>query len=91
MPDITLWSKPVIEEAEQLLVAAGQAGRLGRFQLEAAIPSAHARRAATGGTDWESIALHYEGLMRPAPTIGALVGLAADRGGYVRRRSHRVV
>jgi predicted RNA polymerase sigma factor len=37
----------------------------------------HARRAATGGTDWESIALLYEGLVHLAPTIGALVGRAA--------------
>ncbi|MDQ6703266.1 MAG: RNA polymerase subunit sigma-70 [Pseudomonadota bacterium] len=75
--DVTLWSKPMTEEADGLVVAAGQAGRLGRFQLEAAIQSAHARRAATGGTDWESIALLYEGLVRLAPTIGALVGRAA--------------
>lgn len=35
--DVTLWAKPMIEEADGLLVAAGQAGRIGRFQLEAAI------------------------------------------------------
>jgi predicted RNA polymerase sigma factor len=75
--EVTLWSKPMIEEADGLMVAAGQAGRIGRFQLEAAIQSAHARRATTGGTDWESIALLYEGLVRLAPTIGALVGRAA--------------
>ena len=75
--DVTLWAKPMIEEADGLLVAAGQAGRIGRFQLEAAIQSAHARRAATGGTDWESIALLYEELVHLAPTIGALVGRAA--------------
>jgi RNA polymerase sigma-70 factor (ECF subfamily) len=75
--DVTLWSKPMIEEADGLMVAAGQAGRIGRFQLEAAIQSAHARRAATGATDWESIALLYEGLVHLAPTIGALVGRVA--------------
>jgi RNA polymerase sigma-70 factor (ECF subfamily) len=75
--DLALWSKPMIEEADGLMVAAGQTGRIGRFQLEAAIQSVHARRAATGGTDWESIALLYEGLVHLAPTIGALVGRAA--------------
>jgi RNA polymerase sigma-70 factor (ECF subfamily) len=75
--DTTLWSQPLIEEAEQLLLAAGRAGRIGRYQLEAAIQSAHADRARTGRTDWESIALLYEGLVSHAPGIGALIGRAA--------------
>lgn len=75
--DTALWSRTMIEEAEQFLDAAERANRIGRFQLEAAIQSAHARRACTGRTDWESIALLYEGLVRLAPTIGALVGRAA--------------
>ena len=37
----------------------------------------HAQRAVTGRTDWEAVALLYEGLVRLAPTIGALVGRAA--------------
>lgn len=75
--DVMLWSRPMIEEAEQFLTAAAHAGRIGRFQLEAAIQSVHAGRASTGRTDWEAIALLYEGLVRLAPTIGALVGRAA--------------
>jgi RNA polymerase sigma-70 factor (ECF subfamily) len=50
---------------------------MGRFQLEAAIQSAHAGRKRTGRTDWEAIALLYEGVVRMAPTQGALVGRAA--------------
>nr|WP_231571713.1 hypothetical protein [Paenibacillus sp. VKM B-2647] len=65
-------------EAEKHLTDASKAGRIGRFQLEAAIQSVHAQRAWTGRTEWEEIALLYEGLMRLAPTIGALVGRAAD-------------
>jgi RNA polymerase sigma-70 factor (ECF subfamily) len=75
--DTTLWSRPLIVEAEQLLWAAERAGRIGRYQLEAAIQSAHAERAWTGRTDWEAIALLYEGLVSQAPGIGALVGRAA--------------
>ena len=75
--DVTRWSRPLIAEADRLLVAAERAGRIGRFQLEAAIQSVHARRAVAGRTDWEAIALLYEGLVRLAPTIGALVGRAA--------------
>ncbi|HKW90868.1 MAG TPA: DUF6596 domain-containing protein, partial [Methylomirabilota bacterium] len=75
--DVTRWARPMIEEAEGVLLAAGRAGRPGRFQLEAAIQSAHAHRAHSGRTDWEAIALLYEGLVRIAPTIGARVSQAA--------------
>lgn len=75
--DVTLWSQPMIEQADRLLRKAERMARLGRFQLEAAIQSVHAQRARTGETDWESIALLYEGLVRIAPAIGALVGRAA--------------
>lgn len=75
--DTARWSPPLIAEAERILAAAAQDRRMGRFQLEAAIQSVHARRARTGRTDWEAIALLYEGLVRLAPSIGALVGRAA--------------
>ncbi|WIG54394.1 MAG: RNA polymerase ECF-type sigma factor [Rhodanobacteraceae bacterium] len=75
--DVALWSMPMIGQADRLLRQAERMGRIGRFQLEAAIQSVHAQRARTGGTDWESIALLYEGLVRIAPSIGALVGRAA--------------
>jgi RNA polymerase sigma-70 factor (ECF subfamily) len=75
--DVALWSRPMIEEAEALLTMASEAKQPGRFQLEAAIQSVHARRAVTGRTDWEAIALLYAGLIRLAPTIGAQVGYAA--------------
>ncbi|MBI4269553.1 MAG: RNA polymerase subunit sigma-70 [Candidatus Rokubacteria bacterium] len=75
--DVALWSRAMIEEAEEMLAAASRAGRPGRFQYEAAIQSAHAQRAVTGRSDWEAIALLYEGLVACAPTIGARVGHAA--------------
>jgi RNA polymerase sigma-70 factor (ECF subfamily) len=75
--DVGRWSEALIEEAEAALAAAARAGQPGRFQLEAAIQSAHVHRAVTGRTDWEAIALLYEGLLRSAPTIGARVGQAA--------------
>lgn len=75
--DVTLWSRPLIEEAEHHLNEAARAGRIGRFQLEAAIQSVHAQRMWTGRTEWEAVAILYEGLVQMAPTIGLLVGRAA--------------
>ena len=75
--DVARWSRPMMEEAERLLAAAARAEKPGRFQLEAAIQSAHAQRAASGDTDREAIALLYEGLIRLAPTVGARVASAA--------------
>jgi RNA polymerase sigma-70 factor (ECF subfamily) len=75
--DVALWSRPMIEEAERGLAAAAALRTIGRFQLEAAIQSVHAHRALTGQTDWETLALLYEELVRLSPTLGALVGRAA--------------
>jgi RNA polymerase sigma-70 factor (ECF subfamily) len=75
--DVERWAWPMIEEAERTLLAAARAGVPGRFQLEAAIQSAHAQRGHSGRTDWDAIALLYEGLVRLAPTVGARVGHAA--------------
>lgn len=75
--DVGSWSAPAIREAETELAEAVRAGRIGRFQLEAAIQSVHAERAQTGRTDWAAIVLFYEHLIRLAPTLGARVGQAA--------------
>jgi predicted RNA polymerase sigma factor len=75
--DVKSWSRAMIIEAERYLNDATHAGNIGRFQLEAAIQSVHAQCAFTGRIEWEEIALLYEGLVRVAPTIGALVGRAA--------------
>jgi predicted RNA polymerase sigma factor len=70
------WSRPLMKEAEAQLRTASEAKRLGRYQLEAAIQSLHASRAATGAIPWEDILLLYEGLVRLTPGVGAAVGRA---------------
>ena len=75
--DVSKWDGGLIAEAEWLLAEAATAGRPGRFQLEAAIQSAHAHRAVSGRTDWPVIVTLYDGLIRLAPTVGALLGRAA--------------
>ena len=75
--DVAKWSGAVIAEAERALATAADKNAPGRFQLEAAIQSAHAQRVRSGTTDWEAIALLYEGLLALAPTTGARVAHAA--------------
>jgi RNA polymerase sigma-70 factor (ECF subfamily) len=78
--DPALWSRAMIVEAERELAVAGTGGRPGRYQLEAAIQSVHVQRGVTGRTNWEAVALLYDGLVALAPTVGALVGRAAAHG-----------
>jgi len=75
--DPVAWSRSAIREAEAELGAAARMGRIGRFQLEAAIQSVHVDRAQTGHTDWAAIVDFYEHLVRLAPTLGARVAQAA--------------
>lgn len=74
------WDASLITEAERELAAAATHDRMGRFQLEAAIQSVHAQRAATGETNWPVIATLYEGLYRLAPSTGVTVGRAVALG-----------
>ncbi len=78
--DTTRWDARMIEWGERLLMRAHGQGTMGRFQLEAAIQSAHVARAKTGITDWASLALLYEGLVRLAPSVGARVARAVAQG-----------
>lgn len=71
------WAASLIAEAEQRLALASRAQTLGRYQLEAAIQSAHVDGARRGTLDWPAIVDLYRGLMALAPSIGAAVGLAA--------------
>ena len=75
--DPNLWSRCLIEEAEQHLAAASKYGRPGHFQLEAAIQSVHAERGRSGRTEWAAIVRFYEQLNRISPTIGRRTGYAA--------------
>jgi predicted RNA polymerase sigma factor len=75
--DPALWCASMMAEAEEQLERAHRQGRIGRFQLEAAIQSVHAERSRSGRTDWPAVATFYEALVARAPTLGALVGRAA--------------
>ncbi len=76
--DTALWDRSLIAEGEALLRRAHTLGApLGRFQLEAAIQSAHCDRARTGTVDRATIVQLYRGLVAIAPTTGAVEALSA--------------
>ena len=59
-----------------LLLRASEFGVMGRYQLEAAIQSAHAARRLTGSTNWEAIVKLYEGLIGIMPSSVVAINLA---------------
>jgi len=75
--DTGLWDHALITQGETLLRRAHSFGRIGRFQLEAAIQSVHCARAVTGTTDWVVLRRLYSALVEVAPSLGARVSLAA--------------
>ncbi len=60
--DVGLWSLAMQGEAELILKRAAAANRIGRYQIEAAIQSAHAARRGRGEADWDAIVTLYDGL-----------------------------
>jgi RNA polymerase sigma-70 factor (ECF subfamily) len=76
--DTTLWDRSLIAEGEALLRRAhGLGAPIGRFQIEAAIQSAHCDRARSGNLDRATLVRLYRGLVAIAPTSGAVDALAA--------------
>jgi len=78
--DPARWDPALIRQGEALLRRAHGLGRVGRFQIEAAIESAHCDRARSGTTDRQALLALYTALVRIAPTLGARVALAATIG-----------
>lgn len=82
--DVTAWRQESIAEAEGLLRRASSFAHAGRFQLEAAIQSAHAARAWRGAADWPAIVLLYQALARltgsPVAELNAAAALARRDG-----------
>ncbi|MEI3868286.1 DUF6596 domain-containing protein [Microbacterium sp. CCNWLW134] len=75
--DARIWSAALRRRGDAELRRAAALGRLGRFQLEAAISAVHSARAETGVTDWQAVVTLYRGLLQIAPSVGATIGAAA--------------
>ena len=79
-----LWDTALIDEAEALLFRAGAIGVVGRYQLEAAVQSAHVVRRQSGRSDWVAIERLYDALaaLTGSPVVGInrAVAVAETRG-----------
>jgi RNA polymerase sigma-70 factor (ECF subfamily) len=78
--DTSLWDDSFIAEAEALLRAASAEGPSGRYQLEAAIQSAHIARRLSGIDTWPAIVTLYDHLLSltasPVVALNRAVALA---------------
>jgi len=79
-----LWDTRLIDEAEALLLQASRLGAIGRYQLEAAVQSAHVVRRRTGRADWPAIERLYDALLAltgsPVVAINRAVAIAENSG-----------
>jgi RNA polymerase sigma-70 factor (ECF subfamily) len=82
--DPAAWDAASIEEAEALLSRASAMPGTGRYQLEAAVQSAHAVRRLTGRSDWAAIERIYDALLAltgsPVVAINRAIAVAETRG-----------
>ena len=82
--DVALWDQAMIDQAETLLFRASAMQVIGRYQLEAAVQSAHVVRRRSGSADWAAIESLYDALLAltgsPVVAINRAVALAETRG-----------
>ena len=82
-----LWDEKLIDEAEALLFRASTHGVAGRYQLEAAVQSAHAIRRQKTVSDWIAIERLYDTLLAMTGSavvaINRAIALAERRGAPV--------
>lgn len=78
--DKKLWDWAMIEEAETALNDASRptnrAMRIGRYQLEAAIQSAHVEGARTGSVSWAAVVTLYDALVKLTSSPVAFINRA---------------
>jgi RNA polymerase sigma-70 factor (ECF subfamily) len=84
LQDSARWDGAMIDEAEALLRRASRLAAPGRYQLEAAVQSAHCARRRTGGAHWAAIVQLYEALHAltgsPVAALNRAVALAETQG-----------
>jgi RNA polymerase sigma factor (sigma-70 family) len=82
--DASLWDADAIAEAEALLARAGGMGAIGRYQLEAALQSAHVHRRRSGRANWAEVVRLYDALHAltgsPVVALNRALALAETEG-----------
>ena len=82
--DVTRWDQDALATAERLLSQASAAGPSGRYQIEAAIQSAHVARRLGGAATWPAIVALYDHLLAltrsPVVALNRAVALAETDG-----------
>lgn len=82
--DTGLWDARLLAVAEDLLRQASAEGPSGRYQIEAAIQSAHAARRLTGANTWPAIVRLYDHLLAltqsPVVVLNRAAALAESDG-----------
>jgi RNA polymerase sigma-70 factor (ECF subfamily) len=82
--DPAAWDAARIDEAEALLSRASALPGTGRYQLEAAVQSAHVARRRTGRSDWAAIEQIYGALFAitgsPVVALNRAIAVAELRG-----------
>jgi len=82
--DTALWDAALIARAEACLRRASTMGVIGRYQLEAALQSAHVERRRTGAANWPAIVQLYDALLAisvsPVVAINRAVAIAETGG-----------
>ncbi|MFX1766300.1 sigma factor [Paraburkholderia sp. A1RI-2L] len=82
--DPSAWNAPMIDAANALLRRASAFNVIGRFQLEAALQSAHVHRCQTRRPNWDEVVQLYDALLAIAasPVVAVNRALAlAERDG----------
>lgn len=82
--DTSLWDARMIEHAEALLHTASERGAFDRYQLEAALQSAHVHRRQTGVANWPHVVQLYDALLEisdsPVVAINRALAVAELQG-----------
>ncbi len=82
--DSALWDWEMIGEAETLIRRASALGSIGRYQLEAALQSAHVYRCRTGESNWADVVELYDVLLAltssPVVALNRALAIAELRG-----------
>jgi RNA polymerase sigma-70 factor (ECF subfamily) len=95
LQDVSLWDRSLIFEAENLLHACNRSEPTGRYQLEAAIQSAHIARRLTGANCWPAIVSLYDHLVSlthsPVAVLNRAAALAEVAGADAALRELRAI